>query len=64
MAVLDDYLDFILNYAPYLYYISGTGVDTEFGRAVLAASFAIDFLCEAYTSAKFESKKLRSITRS
>ncbi len=49
MAALDNYLDFILNYAPYLYYISGTGVDTESGRAVSAASFAIDFLCETHT---------------
>lgn len=57
MAALDTYLQFILDYAPYFYYIPGTGVDTEAGRGVAAAAFSMDFLYEAYNSGKFESEK-------
>jgi len=37
MAALDTYLQFILDYAPYFYYIPGTGVDTDAGRGVATA---------------------------
>jgi len=57
VAALDTYLQFILDYAPYFYYIPGTGVDTDVGRGVAAAAFSIDFLYEAYNSGKFESEK-------
>ena len=57
MAALDTYLQFILDYSPYFYYIPGTGVDTEWGRGVAAAAFSIDFLIEAYNSGKFPSKE-------
>jgi hypothetical protein len=57
MAPLDTYLQFILDYAPYLYYIPGTGVDTDAGRGVAAAAFSIDFLYEAYNSGKFPTKE-------
>jgi hypothetical protein len=58
VAALDTYLQFILDYAPYFYYIPGTGVDTGAGRGVAAAAFSIDFLYEAYDSGKFESEKI------
>jgi len=57
MAALDTYLQFVLDYAPYFYYIPGSGVDTESGRGVAAAAFAIDFLYEAYQDSQFESQK-------
>jgi len=57
MAALDTYLQFILDYAPYFYYIPGIGVDPTFGRGVAAAAFSIDFLCEAYQDKQFESQK-------
>ena len=57
MAPLDTYLQFILDYAPYFYYIPGSGVDLTFGRGVAAAAFAIDFLCEAYQDKQFEGRK-------
>ena len=57
MAALDTYLQFILDYAPYFYYIPGTGVDIDAGRGVGSAAFSIDFLYEAYTSGKCDSKK-------
>jgi hypothetical protein len=47
---------FIINYAPYFYYIPGSGVDPEFGRGVAPAAFAMDFLYEAYQDEQFESQ--------
>jgi len=57
MAALDTYLQFILDYAPYFYYIPGTGVDPEWGRGPAAGAHAIDFLYECYYAAQFETKK-------
>jgi len=57
MAALDVYLQFILDYAPYFYYIPGSGVDPTWGRGVAAAAFAIDFLYEAHRDKRFESRK-------
>jgi hypothetical protein len=51
------YYQFIIDYAPYFYYIPGTGVDTSWGRGPAPAAHAIDFLYEAYYDAQFESKK-------
>jgi hypothetical protein len=52
---LNVYLQFVLDYAPYFYYVPGSGVVD--GRGVAAASFAIDFLYEAYSDSRCEAKK-------
>jgi len=52
------YFNFIMDYAPYFYYIPGTGVDTEWGRGPAPAAHAIDFLYEAYHDEQFESEKI------
>jgi len=58
MGALQIYLDFLLEYAPYFYYLPETGnVDLEWGRGPAPASFAIEFLYEAYNSKKFEDMK-------
>ena len=46
MSALDVYLQFVLDYAPYFYYIPGSGVDPEWGRGPAPAAHAIDFLYE------------------
>ena len=51
------YFNFIMDHAPYFYYIPGTGVDTEWGRGPAPAAHAIDFLYEAYHDEQFESEK-------
>jgi len=51
------YYQFIMDYAPYVYVISGSGPDTELGRAAFAAAFAIDFFYEAYFDAQFEDRR-------
>jgi len=51
------YYQFIIDYAPYFYYIPDIGVDPEWGRGAAPAAHAIDFLCEAYHDEQFESKK-------
>jgi hypothetical protein len=51
------YYQFIIDYAPYVYYIPGTGVDTSWGQAAFVAAFAIDFLYEAYYDSQFSSKQ-------
>lgn len=56
-TVPQQYFNFIMDYAPYFYYIPGTGVDTEWGRGPAPAAHAIDFLIEAYQSSQFESEK-------
>ena len=56
-TVPQQYFNFIMDYAPYFYYIPGTGVDTEWGRGPAPAAHAIDFLAEAYQSSQFESEK-------
>ena len=57
MAALDIYLQFILDYAPYLYYIPDSGPALSSGRGVAAAAFALDFLYEAYQDKRLESRK-------
>ncbi|PVX24531.1 MAG: hypothetical protein CW691_07385 [Candidatus Bathyarchaeum sp.] len=56
-TVPQDYFSFIMDYAPYFYYIPGTGVDTEWERGPAPAAHAIDFLAEAHQSSQFEDKQ-------
>jgi len=53
-TVPQQYFNFIMDYAPYFYYIPGTGVDTEWGRGPAPAAHAIDFLAEAIQSSQFD----------
>lgn len=47
-----------MNYAPYFYYLPESGiVDPEWGRGPAPASFAIQFLNEAYCAKEFENEK-------
>jgi hypothetical protein len=55
--VPEAYYQFVMDYAPYVYVIPPSTPDPAFGKGVLAASFAIDFLCEAYSAPQFEDKK-------
>jgi len=57
MTAVETYIDFIIDYAPYFYYIPGTGVDGTYGRGVGSAAFSIDFLIEAYNSGNFPVKE-------
>jgi hypothetical protein len=52
---LSTYLQFVLDNAPYFYYVPGSGVSG--GRGVAAAAFAIDFLYEAYSDSRCVAKK-------
>ena len=56
-TVPEAYYQFVVDYAPYVYVIPGSGPDLSTGKAVLAAAFAIDFLCEAYSAKQFEDRK-------
>jgi len=57
MQVPDAYYQFIVDYAPYVYVIPGSGPDPAWGQAAFAAAFAIDFLYEAYYNSQFTSKQ-------
>jgi len=57
MNVSDAYYQFVMDYAPYIYIIPGSGPDPAWGRAAFAAAFAIDFLYEAYSDPQFSSKQ-------
>jgi hypothetical protein len=57
LRVPDAYYQFIMDYAPYVYVIPGTGPDLTWGKAAFAAAFAIDFLYEAYHDEQFENRK-------
>jgi len=56
-AVPEAYYQLIMDYAPYVYVIPPNTPDPEWGKAVFAAAFAIDFLCEAYSTKQFEDRK-------
>ena len=56
-AVSEAYFQFVMDYAPYVYVIPPDTPDPAYGRGVLAASFAIDFLFEAYSAPQFETRK-------
>jgi len=51
------YYQFVVDYAPYVYVVPGSGPDLTVGKASLAAAFAIDFLSEAYNDIQFQSKQ-------
>lgn len=46
----DDYYEFLMQHAPYVYIIPGEGPDPDWGRAAFSAAFAIDALHETYHS--------------
>ena len=56
MPVPESYYRFVLDYAPYLYVIPGAGPDLTWGKAALAAGFAVDFLYEAYFDTQFDDR--------
>ena len=56
-TVPEAYYQFIMDYAPNVYVIPPSTPDPAFGKGVLAASFAIDFLCDAYSAPQFEDRK-------
>ena len=56
-TVPEAYYQFVMDYAPYVYVIPPDTPDPAFGKGVLAASFAIDFLYEAYSAKQFEDRK-------
>ena len=51
------YYDFILQFAPYLYVIPPDVPDPAYGKGVMSAAFAINFLSQAYASSQFASKQ-------
>ena len=58
MAVVPQvYYQFVMDYAPYIYVIPPDTPDSEWGKAAFAASFAIDFLYEAYLNEQFEDRR-------
>jgi len=56
-TVPEAYYQFVMDYAPNVYVIPPSTPDPAFGKGVLASSFAIDFLCEAYFAPQFENRK-------
>jgi hypothetical protein len=56
-TVPEAYYQFVMDYAPNIYVIPPNTPDPAFGKGVLAASFAIDFLFEAYSAQQFEDRK-------
>ena len=56
-TVPEAYYQFVMEYAPFVYVIPPDTPDPAFGKGVLAASFAIDFLNEAYSAKQFEDRK-------
>jgi len=54
--VPEAYYEFVMEYAPYLYVVPGSGPDLTWGRAALAAGFAVDFLFEAYFYPQFDAR--------
>jgi len=55
--VPDAYYQFVIDYAPYVYVVPGSGPDLSWGRAAFAAAFAIDLLYEAYSDPQFSSRQ-------
>lgn len=61
--VPEQYYDFIMQYAPYLYVIPDSGPDLTWGKAALAGAFAVDFLFEAYSKVQFEDRKAEILSK-
>ena len=57
VTVPQEYFDFVMDFAPYFYYIPGTGVDPEWERGPTSAAHAIDFLAQAHQSPQYEEKQ-------
>ncbi|RLI20535.1 hypothetical protein DRO54_06065 [Candidatus Bathyarchaeota archaeon] len=55
--IIEEYLQFVIDYAPYFYVIPDSGPDEAFGKGVAAAAHAIDFLYEAYNDKRFEDRR-------
>ena len=56
MPVPEAYFQFVMDYAPYLYVVPGSGPDLTWGKAAFAAGFGVDFLYEAYFDAQFDDR--------
>jgi hypothetical protein len=56
VPVPEAYYQFVMDNAPYLYVTPGAGPDLTWGKAALAAGFAVDFLYEAYFDAQFDDR--------
>jgi hypothetical protein len=56
-TVPEAYYQFVMDYAPFVYVIAPDTPDPAYGKGVLAASFAIDFLYDAYSAPQFENRK-------
>ncbi len=56
-TVPEAYYQFIMDYAPNVYVIPPNSPDPAFGKGVLAASFAIDFLHDAYSAKQFRDRQ-------
>jgi hypothetical protein len=56
-TVPEDYYDFVMDYAPYIYVVPPDTPDTGMGKGAFAAAFAIDFLHKAYYSVQFADRK-------
>ncbi len=56
MPVPEDYYQFVMDNAPYLYVVPQSGPDMTWGKAALAAGFAVDFLYEAYFDPQFDDR--------
>jgi hypothetical protein len=55
-TVPETYYQFVVDNAPYVYVVPGSGPDLEWGRAAFAAGFAVDFLFEAYFDPAFDAR--------
>jgi len=62
-TVPNSYYQFIIDYAPYVYVVPGSGPDLTVGKATLAAAFALDFLTEAYNGPQFQSRQTEIYTK-
>lgn len=61
--ILEEYIQFVVDYAPYLYVIPSSGADESFGKGAAAAAHAIDFLYEVYNDNRFESKREQMLSK-
>ena len=56
-TVPEQYYQFVMDHAPYVYVVPPDMPDQSWGRAAFAAAFAIDFLYEAYNAEQFSSRQ-------